>query len=46
MDTEGCHRLPLRRNSTNTTKRVIMKFVNQKHFEVMLQWKKDINSKN
>ena len=46
MDIEDCLRLPLRRNSTNTTKRVIVKFVNQKHFEVMLQQKKGINSKN
>ena len=36
MDIEDCHRLSLRRKSTNTAKRVIMKFVNQKHFEVML----------
>ena len=33
-------------NTTNTTKQVIMKFVNQKHSEAMLQQKKDINSKN
>ena len=46
MDIEDCYRLPLRRNSTNTMKRVIVKFVNQKHFEVMLQRKKDNNSKN
>ena len=46
MDFEGCHRLPLGRNTTNTMKQVIVKFVNQKHSEAMLQWKKDINSKN
>ena len=46
MDIEGCYRRPLRRNSTNTTKRVIMKFVNRKHSEAMLQRKKYINSKN
>ena len=46
MDIEGCHRLPLGRNSTNTTKQVIVKFVNRKHSEAMLQRKKDINSKN
>ena len=45
-DTKGCHRLPLGRNSTNSTKRVIVKFVNRKHSEAMLQRKKDINSKN
>ena len=28
MDIEGCHRLPLGGNSTTTTKRVIVKFVN------------------
>ena len=42
----GCHRLPLGRNTTNTTKRVIVKFVNRKHSEAMLQRKKDINKKN
>ena len=37
MDIEGCHRLPLGRNTTNTTKRVIVKIVNRKHSEAMLQ---------
>ena len=46
MDIEACHRLPLGRNLTNTTKRVIVKFVNRKRSEAMLQQKKDINSKN
>ena len=46
MDIEGCHRLPLGRNTTNITKRVIVRFVNRKHSEDMLQPKKDINSKN
>ena len=46
MDIEGCHRLPLGRYSTNATKQVIMKSVNIKHSEAMLQRKKDINSKN
>ena len=45
LDIEGCHRLPLGRNATNT-KRVIVKFVNRKHSEVMLQHKKDINQKS
>ena len=45
-DIEGCHRLLLGRNSTNTVKRVIVKFINRKHSEVMLQRKKGINSKN
>ena len=42
MDIEGCHRLPLGRNSTNTAERVIVKFVNRKHSEAMLQRKKKI----
>ena len=46
MDIEGCCRLPLGRNTTNTKKRVIVKFVNRKHSEAMLQLKKDINTKN
>ena len=46
IDIEGCHRLPRGRNSTNTTKRVIAKFVSRKHSGAMLQRKKDINSKN
>ena len=40
MDIEDCHRLPIGRNTTNTTKRVIVKFVNGKHSEAMLQQKK------
>ena len=32
---EACHRLPVRRNATNVSKRVIVKFVNRKH-EVVL----------
>ena len=31
MDIEACHRLPIRHNATNAGKRVIVKFVNQKH---------------
>ena len=46
MDVEGCHRFTFGRNTTNTTKRVIVKFANRKHSEAMLQRKKDINSKN
>ena len=46
MDNEGCHILPLGRNTTNTSKRVIVKFVNRKHSEAMLQRKKDTNTKN
>ena len=36
-----CHRLPLGKNATNTIKRAIMKFVNRKHTEDMLQRTKD-----
>ena len=43
---EGCRRLPLGRNATNTTKHVTVKFVNRKHSEAMLQCKKDINKKS
>ena len=39
-DIEGCHRLPLGRNSTTDNKRVIVKFVNRKHSELMLRSKK------
>ena len=46
LDIEGCHRLPLGRNATNTTKCAIVKFVNRKHSEAMLQRKKDISKKS
>ena len=46
LDIEGCHRLPLGRNAANTSKRVIVKFVNRKHLEAMLQHKKDISKKS
>ena len=46
LDTEGCHRLPLERNATSTTKQVIVKFVNRKLSKAMLQHKKDINQKS
>ena len=35
-DTEGCHRLPLSRNSRGHDKRVIVKFANQKYTETLL----------
>ena len=44
-DIEGCHRLPLGRNSTTDNKRVIFKFVNRKHSELMLHSKKSMSSK-
>ena len=46
LDIEGCHRLPLGRNATNTNKHVIVKFVNRKHSEAMLHRKKDIIKKS
>ena len=44
MDIEGCHRLPLSRNYSGGTKRVIAKFLNRKYSEDMLQLKKIISS--
>ena len=46
LDIEVCHRLPFGKNATNTNKRVIVKFVNRKHSEAMLQRKKDIIKKS
>ena len=47
LDIEGCHRLILERNATNTIKHVPVKFVNRKqHSEAMLQHKKDLNKKS
>ena len=46
LDIEVCHRLPLGRNATNTTKRVIVTFFKRKHWEAMLQRKKDISQKS
>ena len=46
LDIEGCHRLPLERNATNTNKRVIMKFVNRKHSEAILPHTKDTIKKS
>ena len=45
-DIEGCHRLPLERNSTSENKRVIVKIVNKKHSELMLLLKKNVSSKS
>ena len=39
-DIEGCHQLPLLRNSRGHDKRVIVKFANQKYVEVLLKDKK------
>ena len=46
LDIEGCHRLPLGRNATSTTKQVIMRYMKRKHSKAMLQRKKDINQKS
>ena len=43
-DIEACHRLPVRRNATNVSKRVIVKFVNQKHAESILSKKFTLSS--
>ena len=45
-DIEGCHRFPLVRNSTNKNKRLIVKFVNRNHSEVMLRLKKNVSFKS
>ena len=45
-DIEGCHRLPLSRNSTGHDKKVIVKFVNRKYAEALLKDKKRISGKN
>ena len=44
MDIEGWHWLPLGRNNTGGTKRVIVKFVNRKRSEDVLRLKKIIRS--
>ena len=38
-DIEACYRLPVRRNTTNANKRIIVKFVNRKHAESILSKK-------
>ena len=43
-DTEAFHRLPISRNATNVSKRVIVKFVNQKHTESILSKKFTLSS--
>ena len=45
-DIEGCHRLPLSRNSRGHDKRVIVKFVHRKCAEALLKDKKRISGKN
>ena len=36
MDIEACHKPPVRRNATNASNRVIVKFANRKHAESIL----------
>ena len=43
-DIEGCHSLG--RNSARKNKRVIVKFVNRNHSDLMLRIKKNISSKS
>ena len=45
-DIEGCHHLPVSRYSRDSNKRVIVKFVNREHPEVLLRNKKSISSKD
>ena len=42
MDIEGCHRLPLGRNMTNTMKRVIVKFVTKNILKLCFNEKKTL----
>ena len=41
---EACHRLPVRHNATNVSKRAIVKFVNRKHAETILSKKFTLSS--
>ena len=43
-DIEACHRLPVRRNATNASKRVIVKFVNRKDAESIMSKKFTLSS--
>ena len=43
-DIAACQRLPVRRNATNASKRVIVKFVNRKHAESILSKKFTLSS--
>ena len=45
-DIEGCHRLPVSRYSSDSNKRVIVKFINRKHPEAMLRNKRSISNKD
>ena len=46
MDIEGCQRFPLGRNTTSTTKRVIVKSLTKNILKPCFNEKKDINPKN
>ena len=43
-DIEVCHRLPIRRNTTKVSERVIVKFVNRKYAEPILSKKFTLRS--
>ena len=43
-DIEACHRLPIRLNATNVSKKVVVKFVNRKHTESILSNKFTLSS--
>ena len=45
-DIESCHHLPVGRNRTSDSKRVIVKFLNRKHSDLMFRSKKSISSKS
>ena len=42
-DIEGCHRLPLGKNSASENKQVTVRFVNRKQSELILRLKKNIS---
>ena len=46
MDIAGCHTVPLGRNITNTTKQLIVKFIEKKNIWSHASTKKDINIKS
>ena len=45
LDIEGFQRLPLGRNAINTSKRVIVKFVNRKHRKLCFRVKRTLSRK-
>ena len=45
LDIDGCHRLQPERNAINTTKQLIMKFVNRKHSKLFFSIKRTLTRK-